>query len=271
MFAVDFEYDDRRLSQYGFIICYFDSNTPENISAGSQITFNKVQRDYGKSYSLVSTSYEECVTASFSICKDPCLYGDDPYISHTELRDLMRWLNRREFLRFQLLGLDDDTYESCYFYASFNVEKVLSFGRLVGLNLTMETNAPFGFGQEQVAKWSFAEAGESKVIYDMSDEIGYLRPDIKITLGSACDLVISNNMFDEQMTLANCTAGEIITIDGKNQIITSSKPLHDIANDFNYTFLKIGNTIYDRANRITVNAPCTMELRYSPIIKEVPG
>ena len=126
MYALDFEYDGQYLSDYGFIICSFSgSSGADTVSAGSTVTFNKVSRHSGKKYGLTSTQYDECIEATFCIGKDPSVYGKDSMqITNDEYRDLMRWLNRREFLKFQLLGGDDYDGETCYYEASFNIGKI---------------------------------------------------------------------------------------------------------------------------------------------------
>lgn len=99
MRAIDFEYDNQYLSDYGFIICDFNFSSGANeVDAGSTITFNKISRHSGKRYGLSSTQYDECITTSFDICKNPDIYDpEDMEISNDEYRDIMRWLNRREF------------------------------------------------------------------------------------------------------------------------------------------------------------------------------
>ena len=131
MFALDFEYDNQYLSDYNCIICDFDySDGAKTADAGSKISFEKVSRNGGKIHTLVSAKYEECIQTSFAICKNPdlCNSYEDRYISNDEYRDLIRWLNRREFLRFRLLS--DEYTETCYYNASFNVEPT-HFARLL--------------------------------------------------------------------------------------------------------------------------------------------
>lgn len=49
MRAIDFEYDNQYLSDYGFIICDFNFSSGANeVDAGSTITFNKISRHSGK-------------------------------------------------------------------------------------------------------------------------------------------------------------------------------------------------------------------------------
>lgn len=273
MYAIDFEYDGQYLSDYGLIICHFDYSTGTAVAdAGSRITFEKVSRNYGKSYSLASTRYNECITTTFDICKNPDLYEEyeDRQISNDEYRDLMRWLNRREFLKFQVFDEDDKERDTCYYNVSFNVEKIKIAEVLYGLRLTLESDKPFGYGQEQSVSWTFSDTSVAKILSDMSDEIGYIYPNVKITCYANSDLSIYNELLDSTTVIKNCKVGEVITLDGNAQIIATTYSSHDICDDFNYEFFKIGNTINNRNNRITVSAPCALEIKYEPIIKDTP-
>lgn len=271
MYALDFEYDGQYLSDYGFVICNFGGTSDMDvISAGSKITFNTVARNRGKKHSLTGTQYDECVQATFNICKNPELY-DDLRITNDEYRDIMRWLNRNEFLKFQVLNEDDKEQETCYYEASFNIDKIVVNKVLYGMELTMETNKPFGYGQEQSVSWTIGDTSKTYVLSDMSDEIGYTYPSMIITCNRAGDLSIHNDMENCTMTIKNCSVGEVITIDGDALIISSSLDSHHIHDDFNFEFLRIGNTINNRNNRITVTLPCKLELKYTPIIKDTPN
>lgn len=272
MYAIDFEYDGQYLSDYGFIICNFDASSGADVAdAGSKITFETVSRNRGKQYSLVNAKYEQCVTTTFDICKNPDEFDyEDRMISNDEYRDLIRWLNRREFLKFQVFDEDDNERDTCYFNASFNVDKIKIAEKLYGLRLTMESDKPFGYGQEQTVSWTFTDVSVSKILSDMSDEIGYIYPDMTITINQAGDLSVYNELLSCTMIIKGCTAGEVITINGNEQIISTSYNSHDICNDFNYEFMKIGNTIDTRNNKITVSLPCKLVFRYSPIIKDTP-
>ena len=274
MRAIDFEYDNQYLSDYGFIICDFNFGSGANeIDAGSTITFNKISRHSGKKYSLSSTQYDECVTTSFDICKNPDIYDPkDMEISNDEYRDIMRWLNRREFLKFQVIDDGNDNFErdTCYYNASFNVDKIKINEKLCGMRLTMETDKPFGYGQEQSVSWTFSDSNVSKILSDISDEIGYTYPTVIITINRNGDLSLYNELENCTTVIKNCKVGEVITLNGDTQIITTTYASHDICNDFNFEFFRIGNTINNRNNRISVSLPCNVVIKYTPIIKDTP-
>ena len=267
MYSVDFEYAGRRLDDFGFIICDFGGSSGiENVSAGSNIEFNTVSRHYGKKHALAGTRYSECITASFDICKNTCIYdGAETRVTDTEFRELMRWLNRREFLPFRLLDDDDPEKDRCYYNASFNVEKVVLGDDIFGLHLTMETDSPFGYGDKLELTW---EIDDDSIEYtDVSDEIGYIYPDLEITCHGAGTLQLTNSRMETPMIVENCVNNEKITVDGENQIISSSVASHAIMNDFNYAFFQIINTYDDRVNVITSSIPVTVKMSYAPVIK----
>lgn len=270
MFATDFEYDGQYLSDFGFIICDFSgSSVVDTISAGSIITFNTVSMHSGKKYSLVNTQYDECIEATFSIGKDPAFYKkDEMYITNDEYRDLMRWLNRREFLKFRLISDEKYDGEICIFEVSFNISKIMIGNLLCGIELNMKTNKPFGYGQEQSHTWTVTSSSKIHNISDISDEIGYIYPSMIIEINSDGNLTINNETENCSMIINNCVAGEVITIDGNAQIIKSSLDSHHIYDDFNFEFFRIGNTYSNRTNKIYCSLPCTITLKYSPIIKD---
>lgn len=270
MYALDFEYDGQYLSDYGFIVCDFNySGGSVNADAGSKLTFDTVSRNGGKDYGLSSTQYDSCITSEFDICKNPDVY-DDLEISNDEYRDLIRWLNRREFLKFQVINTDDTESATCYYNASFNIDKIKIREKLFGLHLTMETNKPFGYGQAVTYTWDISDTSENYLLYDISDEIGETYPDMEITINAEGDFSIYNDMTDCTMAINDCSVGEVITIHGSAQIIETSLSTHNIANDFNYNFFKIGNAINNRTNRITVTKACELKITYNPVIKDAP-
>lgn len=270
MYALDFEYDGQHLSDFGFIICDFSyASGATTATAGSQLEFHKVSRNRGKTFGLTGTKYYECISTSFDICKDPRIH-DDLVITDDECRDLVRWLNRGEFLKFQIVKEEKFEGDYCWYEASFNIEKIKIREKLCGLTLKMETNAPFGYGEKVYVYFDNRKESDVFSIYDLSDEIGYIYPDIVISCKVDGDVILSNSLTGCSTTIANCSVGEVITIHGDTQILTSSNPDHKIGNDFNYDFFSIGNTYGNTLNTITVSPQCIAEFWYVPIVKATP-
>lgn len=268
MIAVDFIYDGQHLSSKGYSIVTFDSSGGlETTPIGSAITFTTVSRHNGQYYSKNNAIYKDCLSATFQICKNPDEYlsQDEMEITSEEFRALMHWLNQRDFK--PMCFLDEDGAATCYYDASFNISKLKIAGKTYGLELTMETNRPFGYGKEYVKSCNSA----SMIVDAVSDDVGYFYPTVIIECNAAGDVTLTNEDADCVMQIQNCTAGEVITIDGDTMTISSSAASHDIANDFNYTFLKLINTVDSDKNTIGISPVGTnVTIKYKPIIKEIP-
>lgn len=102
-------------------------------------------------------------------------------------------------------------------------------------------------------------------INDVSHEEGYIYPRVEITVLEDGNLNIHNAIEDRNTYIANCVAGEIITMD--YPIISSSVSSHNIQNDFNWDFFRVANTYENSRNDLTISLPCSIKLEYSPIVK----
>lgn len=302
MKAYDFEYDNRHLRDFGMVICNFGDKGLDTISNGSQITFNTISTLGGSKHQLTSTAYEDCLEATFQICKHSC-DSDVSEISSTEFRELTKWLNRKKFLKFKIL---DEDYIDLYFEASFNISRIEINGTLYGLELEVITNRPFALKEprninvklKEVYGWEeykdgvwlgYATSTDENAyphngvptgdgyqhiylgeiyegfINDTSYEEGYIYPRTEITINQDGNLKIYNAIEDRNTYIANCVTGEVITLD--YPIIQSSVSSHNIQNDFNWNFFRIANTYENSRNDLIVTLPCSIKIEYSPIVK----
>lgn len=272
MYALDFSYAEHYLSDFGFIVCDFNGSSGVQVAnPGCQISFNRVSRHGGRRYGLASTNYTECIHTTFDICKNPELYEkDDMEITSDEYRSLMRWLNRHEFHEFRVLDEIDRYKEPCYYNASFNVSKISIGEILYGLRLSMETDSPYAYGEEIKSVFDYVYGTEVHTLKDVSDEVGSIYPEVIITCNANGDLQITNDMENCITQIKGVSTGEVVTLHGDTQIIETSYNSHDVCDDFNYEFLRIGNTYGSNLNNISATLPCQITIRYRPIIKETP-
>lgn len=278
MYCKDFEFDGHRLSDYGCIVCHILGNADASaISIGSNITFTTVKASSSNEHDLLSTQYDEVYTTTFEICKHNCNDENDKYFTQEEISYLMRWLNRKTFKKFKMV-YDDGTLANVYYNASFNVKPITFGGNIIGLELSMQTNAPFGYYDEIEYIMEFTSNNLSHDYYDISDEIGYIYPStFKIELLSSGNFELVNSQeSDRIIKIKNCTNGEIITFT-KNKSIVSSNVHSKLFNDFNYKYPRIcnehediyndGYAVDNMKNTFTVNMPCKITFIYSPICK----
>ena len=88
---------------------------------------------------------------------------------------------------------------------------------------------------------------------------------MEITVHRDGNLLIHNSIENRETYIANCKSGEIITLD--YPVIQSSDSSHNIQNDFNWKFFRIANTYDNSRNDLIVSLPCSIKLKYSPIVK----
>lgn len=243
------------------ILCSFGGKGLETISNGSTITFNTTSVLGGSKHHLSSTEYEDCLSATFQICKSSC--GNDVMeISSTEFREITKWLNRKEFKKFKLL---EEAYIDLYFEGSFNISRIELDGKLYGLELEFISNRPFALKEPRVITIKNTKADGTYSLNDISYEEGYIYPEMEIVINQGGDLKIHNAIEDRWTNILGCTEDEIITMD--YPIIQSSDSSHDIQNLFNWKFFRIANTYENSRNDLTISIPCTIKLKYSPIVK----
>ncbi len=280
MYAIDFEYANERLSDYGMMICNFNSSGgTEAVSSGADITFSQAKASGSSRFSLYSFSYENAYTATFQICRLPnrSKAGRALYLTPDEVTAIQRWLCRREYHRFKI---DQDGYRNIYWNAVFQSKQIMLNGQIAGLELTMYTDAPYAYLDEIHIEYT-CHGGMPFQLYDESGETGYIRPELEITILSDQYIdgegnlqqtkrgifVLSNSMDNKFMQISNCSVGEVLNIDGKNQMIFSTDEEHDVAKDFNYFYPKIINTYDDKLNIYTPSLDCKIRFSYSPIRK----
>ena len=189
--------------------------------------------------------------------------GNRRIITDSECADIIKWLNRKGFYKFNFVNNN-----TCYFDASFNVNKITINGELYGLRLTMETNRPFGYGSLVTETKTYDSNNTSYTIENKSQELGYTYPTIKVKATQAGNITITNETTQTVVTINNLSVNETVEIDGLAQTIKTSKSSHKIANDFNYEFLPLQNSLSSGDNVITAT-PCTLTITYSPIIKNI--
>lgn len=264
--AVDFEYDNLLLSGFGFMICEFSNNSGfQTVNNGSDIKFTTTSILNGNQWLSAGAKYNECLSATFNICKTPCLSNnniDIEEITVEEITQLSRWLCRKTFKKFKLIK---DGYEQIYFEGSFSLDRIMINDKVVGLELKLTTNRPFALYEPYKKTLKFTSPMQTLSFRDISDEIGFIYAEATIICHASGDLGIYNSIEDRETVIKNVIAGEIITM--KYPVISSSVASHKIQDDFNFNFFRIANSWNNVVNKITVSLPCTIQFTYSPIRK----
>ena len=260
----DFEFDGKNLSDFDFIVCNFGDKGLDTVSNGATISFNTVATLSGAKHELISSTYEDPLETTIQICKKPC-GGNNMEIGSVTFRELTKWLCRKHFSKLKLLS---EEYADLYYEAKFDVSRIELDGKLIGLELGITTNRPFALKEPKIITIKNLVQDGKYSINDISHEEGHIYPYVEITIGDINkygDLKIHNAIENRDTEIKNCVAGEIITMD--YPIIQSSVSSHDIQNDFNWNFFRVANTFDNSRNDLTISLPCTIKMKYSPIVK----
>lgn len=261
MKAYDFEFAGHTLSSHGMILCTFGEKGLETVSDGSQVSFNTISTLGGSKHELISTTYEDCLETTLQICKTPC--GNNVMeLSDAEYRQLKRWLSRKRFLKFKILS---ESYIDLYFEVAFNISRIEIDGKLYGLELEVKTNRPYALKEPSIIHINNDIVDGKHSINDISQEEGYIYPYTEITMNQDGNLKIHNAIENRDTYIANCVAGEVIIMD--YPVIQSSISSHNIQNDFNWNFFRVANTFENSRNNLTISLPCSIKVKYSPIVK----
>lgn len=268
--VTDFIYDDIKLSDIGYGVVLFDDNHKGEIDTDSQLSFNHAPMMRGKFQPFITATYEDPLEMEFYIAKSLCVdgqvqTGSNWYnISVADMAYLKRWLVRPTPHK---LTIPNDEYTGIYWNGSFKLEEyIIGDGRL-GAKLTFECDAPFGF-YDDVTISGTLQANDAFTFNCTSDEIGWVYPDMTITVKEDGDLEIANTSDSRVMVIKNCKANEVITVT-KTLQISSSFESHKIADDFNYVFYRINNSFGFTYNTFESNLNVDYSITYSPIAKAV--
>ena len=257
-----FTFDNTTSDELGLMVCEFNGNTPSETSGGN-IEFTLTSAPIrNRWYKSGNANYSEAIKFEFQVMKQ----NFEPIDSY-EYSTYARLLQRKDdYKEFTITKLD---YDTVHFYAQLNISPIQVGGDIMGINITGTTDSPYAYGQMITKKISTENGIGMLKFVDMSDEIGYIYPDIKIDISSACNLKITNETSGEIFKLNNCVNNEIINIDSTILEMTSTALSHKLYEDSNYKFPRIVNDINKRTNIFKVEGNCTLTMKYRPIRKVV--
>lgn len=301
MYAESFEFNGVDSKDANIYIMSFESFSDDGVaSIGDNISFTTTKAANSDRLNFHGYTREQCLTTTFQIGKNPCEL-DDPKFTREELAFIRNWLERKDgyhFLRFFQEG-----YEDTYFYCQIHTEWIRIQGKIVGAEVSVTCNAPYGYSGIQGIDIHVND-GDSFIIYNDSDEQGGLEIDqieIGITSGSDVSITIKNeleNIYSYGKTyvtqIKHCNKNEHIIIDGLNHTISTSKNYNhtsgNICEDFNFNYPRLINIstnlplldyiptnnnypTYDenRINKFTITgASCNLTFAYRTIRSVMP-
>ena len=256
----DFIFDGRSLSSFGYILVYTNTEDTQDVSEMEIESIKGARND--KAYS-VGYKYDNNYIATYTIIKNFCEFPDNQDMTDEEVSEMTRWLCRKQYKWFRFV--DDENDDEVWYKAQWTAKKKYIGDSVVGLDITIHTNAPYGFSKEIEHTYNTS----TFTINVGSDEEGYIYPDITLKLLEGGDLEIKNNFEGDRVTsLKNCAEDETITFLGYDlQQIKSTDSNHDFINDYNYKFPRLCCEYGNGVNVFEINKNCVVTMKYREIRK----
>lgn len=230
---------DFKLSDHGLCIGYFSYKGISEDELGMNL--NVLEEFIGSNPTPVylGQKYQNKLSFNMSIVKNPCVY-DDLYFTERECRLILRQLTGIKGYQWtKIVGKNIDTdlwYKAKIISASY--EKV--YGHVGGIILQVDCDSQFAWSPEYNITIN-AKSNVPFYIYNSTDDLNnYIRPCVTICPSSAGSLILTNTS-DNSWTskIDNLSANETITIDNKNEIISSDKTHDLLLNDFNLKWIRL--------------------------------
>ena len=237
--AKDIIIGDFKLSNHGLCIGYFYyKNVSED---GLGVNLNVLEEFIGSNPTPVylGQKYQNKLSFNMSLVKNPCVY-DDPYFTERECRLILRQLTGIKGYQWtKIIGknIDEDLW---YRTKIVNVSYEKVYGHVGGIILQVDCDSQFAWSSEYNITIK-AKPNVSFNIYNNTDDLNnYIQPCVTICPSSAGPLTLTNTSDNSWTTqINNLSANETITIDSKNEIISSDKTHDLLLNDFNLKWIRL--------------------------------
>ena len=273
MNILDFTFNGKKLSDFGYICCNFDNSSGTvEVSSGADVTLNQEKPSGSNKFNLYSTSYDEPFTLSLSICLNPCGNYENMNISVEQARKIQKWLN----LRNKKFKINAEGYEDIYWVGTFTCKQVMLNGAIIGFNLTFTANTPYALQEDELFNIELSDTLESDIVFT-SDVYGYIDADYIITIKETGDLKFDTYYYnpdtklytlDREFTVKNCFVDEKIYVKGDTQLVISSRAVHELGKDCNFILPRLVNTYQsddeEVRNKIKSNLKCNVQITYNP-------
>lgn len=246
----NFIFDGESLSDYGMIICNWNAGSNTSWSGGD-VTFTTGKTPGSDRQSFYTSSYENPLSCTLSICKNPCGYTDrkEVVITREEYSALSRWLKRSD--GYHPLQFEQDNYEDICFYAQIDMQPYLVCGSIVGFDLTVNTDSPYGWSPLVRKEFDLTSGNPNYSFIDYSDKTGCLYPTVTITPSLDGSIILQSGIPGnlKVTTIKNCKENQKIVLDGSHDYYSGINSPNDFSS---FIFPVIANDFHNRNNTFSL-------------------
>lgn len=250
------------LYNYGLMLATFESVGISDEDMGmSTTTVETFLKDSPVPIYLGET-YSEKLKYTMCLIKKPCgnfNKNKDMYFTEYECRSIIRALQPKHGYQWMKI-FDDDIFSEVEYHAKVtNIRYEKISGRVIGILVDIECDSCYAWSNEQSFTVN-AKADKSFYVFNNSDDLTvYLLPVCTIKPSGTGTLQITNNSDSDWLSeIKNVQKDEILYMDSKNELLTSSTDRKRILNDFNLHWIRL---IPDK-NKFTTNMDAKITFTY---------
>jgi phage-related protein len=250
---MDFIYDGLPSEYFNVMMCDFDSSSSAS-SNDEEANLILGKTSMRNTWSLYGVEYTSPLKFPITIAKRE---GDDKYFSSEEQRAIKKWLCKKRWCKLQVVqdDLSMIEYDCVMTFANMN-----SVGRRnAGMTFNVTCNSICAWSHEYKNTYKVTTGSLNVKLHIDSDFEECMYPELIITSSVAGTISITNVTENNRVvSVNNCSVGEVITINGTKDIISSSLANRKIVKDWNGNFFRL----LDGWNEITITGNCTVVMKY---------
>lgn len=231
---LSFQFNGKESSEYHLKIGHLNSPTQDE-SPLLALTNNYIRHKNSR-FTLASSYIETPLELqNISIIKDHCQDSSSFFITREELENINKWLTSTKSGKL-VLHLKDKT-DAIMNGMFYEIKEKYYNDLIIGYDLKFKSESPFIFKNEISSRYT-----NTSLITIESNTLDFaslstIQPIFEITVLEEGDLIFwctNGSTSIESTKIKDCKINEVITIDSKNEIITSTNK--DINRRFNYHF-----------------------------------
>lgn len=241
VFGKDLLFGNFRLSSYGLMLASFSSDGESEDDLG--MTKENIETFIGNNPIPIYTGdkFNDKLRPTITICKNPCVWSSEKMnFTEKDCREILRLLTcYRGYQWMRVLDCYDEGDDIWFRSKIMKVSYKKVGGRVVGLIIEMECDSCYGYSTTNNIRIN-AKANTPFYIFNNTDDLqNYVYPVVTISPSSACNISLNNITENFTTEIKNVKANEIITIDSKNQILSSNTIHNLLLNDFNLKWIRL--------------------------------
>lgn len=258
IFCNDWMLGDFQASDYGLLVTSFSSSNSSDDETGISLSIQEEFIGHNPVPVYIGQEYSDKLKPQVTLVKNPSVFRNDVYFTGNDCRAILRKVigyNGYQWMRL----INDNADENLWYKAKVvNVSYQRMGSRVAGIILEMECDSCFAWSEEYVVNIN-AMANQPFRIYNNTDDLyNYVLPITTVTPTSSGEISIINNTENWETKISNVSATEVLTMDSKNELLSSSQAHSSLLNDFNLHYIRL----VPGRNEFVINQDAAVQFKY---------